>query len=136
MTGLSADTQAGLDANRRGAANLQGLLGLQRQGLEDTISGKYLDPKSNPFFESISDFVRSQVIPAVDSRFGAAGAFGTPLHQIGIAEGISRELAPHLFNAYQQERGIQDRAIANAASIGRENATAIGDILREMSPIS
>ena len=135
VAGLDRNTIAGLNASRQGAGEIAPILAQQRQGLSDTLAGKYTDPASNPFFEGLSDFVRSQVTPAVDSRFGAAGVFGSPLHQIGLAQGISRELAPHLFSAYQQERGIQNDAINNAASIAGQNATARGNILQQIGDV-
>lgn len=135
VAGLDESTLAGLAANRRGANEIAPILAQQRQGLSETIAGKYTDPSSNPFFEGVSDLVRSQVTPVVDSRFGAAGVFGSPLHQIGLAQGISRELAPHLFGAYQQERGIQNNAITNAAGIAGENATTQGGILQRIGSV-
>ncbi|MEM7045655.1 MAG: hypothetical protein AAF543_22820 [Pseudomonadota bacterium] len=135
VAGLDRNTLAGLAANRQGANQIAPILAQQRQGLSDTLSGKYTDPASNPFFEGVADFVRSQVTPAVDSRFAASGAFGSPLHQIGLAEGITQQLAPHLFSAYQQERGFQNDAINNAAGIAGENATTRGSILERIGAV-
>lgn len=135
VAGLDKNTEAGLNANRQGAAAIAPILEQQQRGLSDTLSGKYTDPTSNPFFQGVADLVRSQVTPAVDSRFGAAGAFGSPLHQIGLSQGITRELAPHLFSAYQQERGFQNQAINNADAIAGRSATTRGNILQDIGNV-
>ncbi|KKK78557.1 hypothetical protein LCGC14_2842380 [marine sediment metagenome] len=105
-----------------------------------TIRGDRLDPTTNPFFSGVSDAVLSQVQPQVASQFARAGRTGgSPLAQEALGRGVSRGLAPYLFQEYGRERGLQESAFgrergfqesaaARAPGLAREDYADIGKL--------
>jgi hypothetical protein len=85
----------------------------QAQGvLSDTISGKYLNPSSNPFLaQSVNDAL-GLAGSAFAGQYG--GAAGSQLGNSGYQEGLARTLGNVATNAYSQNYG-QERQNQMAA---------------------
>jgi hypothetical protein len=95
------------------------------QYLQDTVSGRYLDPSSNPYLRDTYDLAsravtenyRDAVLPAIESRFARAGqaysgqyegARGRADQALGRSLG---DLATQVYGgAYENERGRQQQA--------------------------
>lgn len=101
----------------------------QRQ-LGDTISGKYLDPKTNPYLEgSVNDalgLAKSQFL----GLYG--GDAGQNIGNSGFQEQLARTLAnsalPAYQNAYSQERQNQLNAMNLAPQFDYANANALAGV--------
>ena len=77
--------------------------------LKDVVGGQYLNAQ-NPHLQALTDSIRAQVMPSVNSQFSNAGMVGSSLHEGSIASGMTNALAPQLFNQYNQERQNQQQA--------------------------
>ena len=98
------------------------LLGGAQGYTGDVLSGKFLDPSSNPFLSQVSDAVLSEVQPQVAGTFARAGRTGgSPLAAEALGRGVSRGMAPYLFSEYGRERGIMEGAAARAPGLARED---------------
>lgn len=124
---MSDMTAAGLGGmfGQQGASNSMGYL-------NDVIGGKYLDA-GNPHLAALTDSIRSQVMPSINSQFSAAGMNGSTLHQGSLARGMTDALAAPLFQQYNAERGLQQQAagmlptIDQAAQAARVTAGQAGE---------
>jgi hypothetical protein len=79
------------------------------QVAQDTMSGKYLTPESNPYLKQYGQFLSDQVGANVDSRFTSAGRYGSGAHTGELARNIGGTLSGLYGNAYSQERGFQNQ---------------------------
>lgn len=122
-------TVAGRDAATLGYES--DALGYARDGgpsssyLNDVVSGKYLDPASNPYLrgtfdlasKAVTDNYRDAVLPAINSRFALAGQSGSGNFAGAFARsndalgGSLRDLGTQIYGgAYEAERGRQQQA--------------------------
>ena len=96
----------------------------------DTISGKYLDPSTNPYFQKAIADALGQAGSAYASQYG--GNAGTNLSNTGYQEALARGLgatATNAYsNAYQQERQNQLSATQLAPTFDYANAGMLGDV--------
>ena len=119
---FSPETEMALGATANRALSGSPLLGAAQDYTGDVLSGEYLDPETNPFFEGMMDSVVSAVRPGIDSRFAMAGRSGTsPLAAEALGRGVSRGAMPWLASEYGRERGIMEGAAARAPGLARED---------------
>jgi hypothetical protein len=108
-------------------AGLQGQQGATPTALDQylkTIRGDYLDPTTNPWLDKTYRHASDLVGAGVDSRFSAAGRYGSGAHQGVLQEGMNN-LATNIFGQnYQAERGRQDTAIRGAPAFDAGRAGA------------
>ncbi|KKM78963.1 hypothetical protein LCGC14_1354620, partial [marine sediment metagenome] len=123
---FSPETTAAMGAQSNRAMQGNPLLGQAQGYTSDVMGGKYLDPQNNPFLAGVSDAVTSQVRPGVDSMFAGSGRAGSPAHAEALGRGVSRGMAPYLFNEYGRERGMQESAASRAPGLAREDYFDIG----------
>lgn len=104
------------------------------QNNADTLSGKYLDPNSNPYlkdtFNSAADAVTRQyqtaTAPQTDGAFSGAGRYGSGAYQnqvknneLGLGTSLNN-LATSIYGGnYQNERGNQMTAAGQAGGINQ-----------------
>jgi hypothetical protein len=104
-------------------ARAQGTLG-------DTISGKYLDPSSNPYLSQYVNDALGQVGSKFEGMYG--GQAGGNLGNSGYQEQLGRTMAsaalPIYANAYQQERGNQLNATQLAPQLDYANINQLGNV--------
>ena len=85
--------------------------GLAGSYTQDVLGGQFTSPETNPFFANIGDSVLSLVQPQVASSFASAGRTGgSPAANEALGRGVSRGMAPFLFDEYGRERNIQEQA--------------------------
>lgn len=77
--------------------------------LKDVLGGKYLQA-DNPYLAQLTQSIRGQVMPSVNSQFSNAGMVGSTAHQGSLARGMTDALAQPLFAQYNNERGLQSQA--------------------------
>lgn len=76
------------------------------------------DYQQNPYTEQVSESIRSKVLPAVQSSFGAAGRTGdSPLAQAAVAREMTNALAPYQFQDFQQQQQNQLAAMGMAPGL-------------------
>ncbi|MEM5795993.1 MAG: Hint domain-containing protein [Bacillota bacterium] len=99
--------------------------------LNDTISGKYVDPASNPYLRKYYDAAASNIdksygenYDAIDSKFGKSSFWGGSQHQKSMQNMANQEqqaksdLATNIYGgAYNQERTNQMNAINQASNL-------------------
>src|SRR4029077_3092352 len=59
------------------------------QNIQDTISGRYLDPNTNPYLASTYDAAARQIAPRVNSLFEAGGRYGSGAHQGVLGQNLA-----------------------------------------------
>lgn len=107
------------------------------------IRGDYLDPAKNQYLRAsvdaanrplIDNYMQS-VAPGNDARFSLAGRYGSGAHvnaqtqaQDALQRGISENAANMYANAYGQERGYQNAAIAGAPALAEADYGDIGKL--------
>jgi hypothetical protein len=111
---LLGQSGAALSQSQSYAGANQGLVNAGGQQLQDTISGKYLDPNSNPYLSNMYNAAADQVKNQVNSNFEGSGRYGSGAQtgELGYQLG---NLASNMYgNAYQQGR-TQQLTAATAA---------------------
>lgn len=89
-----------------------------------TIRGNYLNPASNPYLDQTYQHAANLMGANVDSRFEAAGRYGSGAHQGVLQEGLGN-LANQIYGMnYQTERGRQAAAVGGAPGFTSNAATA------------
>lgn len=92
-----------------------------------TLGGEYLG--QNPYLDQLQQSVMSTVMPQVDSQFGmASGRFGSPAHAEALGRGVSRGMAPYLFQEYGAERARQQQAAGMAPGMAQADYFDIGQL--------
>ena len=74
----------------------------------DTLAGKNLN--GNPFLQSVIDRTNADITTGVDSRFSAAGRYGSGNHAGILAKSLADNENQLRYQNYATERGYQDAA--------------------------
>jgi hypothetical protein len=111
QNGLNSGTDLFNNLKTQGA---DPLLGMSSDEMASTISGKYLSPDSNPYLAAIGGRVADETGRAVDSRFSAAGRYGSGAFQDLLGHSVGDALAQLYGSNYATERGRQYSAAAGA----------------------
>lgn len=90
------------------------VLGVSEEEMLKTIRGDYLHPDSNPYLAAIAKNVSDITGRAVDSRFSAAGRYGSGAFADTAASAISKSLTDLYGTNYAAERGRQFGATSTA----------------------
>lgn len=107
----SANTAAGYEAARQRALQGSQFDPAANQTYKDTLSGRYLDPATNPYLQSTYDQAARNVGNSVNSQFAASGRYGSGAHAGVLAQGFGN-LATDIYGGnYQQERARQMQAL-------------------------
>lgn len=77
-----------------------------RTGLAPTAEGKFLDPFTNPFFDSTTQGITDMVKQRIDALYSGAGRDPAGAGSYGgmLGDAVSQALAPYFMNAYNTER--------------------------------
>jgi hypothetical protein len=105
------------------------LMAAAGQYAQNAIAGQYLAP-GNPYAGAIGEAIRAQVQPGIDSMFSSAGRYGSGAHAAQVSQGIANQLAPHLFQNYQFERGLQESAAQMAPQFAAQDYQDINALLQ------
>lgn len=77
------------------------------QQLQNTISGQYLDPATNPYLNQTYDAAARQITPRVNSLFEASGRYGSGAHQGVLGQSLA-DLGTSIYGGnYNAERARQ-----------------------------
>jgi len=89
-----------------------------------TINGDYLNPSTNPYLDATYKHAAGLVGADVDSRFEAAGRYGSGAHQGVLQEGLNN-LATSIYGGnYQAERARQNSAVTGTPNFDIGSAAA------------
>jgi hypothetical protein len=135
---LNGYQTAGMDATAQRAIQGNGAMNAGNQYLQDTISGKYLSPDSNPYLAQMGNTVANDVQTRMA---GMARGSGSGMTNSGWQESTARGLGDALGNlygnAYSQERGMQNSAVGMAPTYAANDytdtraLTGVGDAYRQ-----
>lgn len=130
ITEQSPFTGYAQDLTAQKAQDPNSLVGLSQKTLGDTISGKYLDGKTNPYFEQSMNDALGQVRGQFASQY--AGQAGGNLTNAGFQEALTRTLGNVATNAYSsnyaRERQNQLEATQLAPSMDYANIDRLSQI--------
>jgi hypothetical protein len=98
-----------------------GLLNAASGQVGDTISGKYLDPYSNPYFGGALDRTMGDIKTKVNANFQGDN-FGNSAHQEWLGKSLSDAALPTVANQYNAERGNQMQATGMAPGLSTTSA--------------
>lgn len=119
---VQGDIKAALPDLKQGYQNFQNNpLIPQAQGYtSDVMSGKYLDPNTNPHLGALTKAITDPIQASVSAQFGRAGR-GTSASSSGLGgamtQAMTSGLAAPLFNQYNTERAMQQQASQMAPSM-------------------
>lgn len=127
---ISPYTLQSRDLIAQRALDPNSLIGQSQSVLGNTISGKYLDPSSNPFLaKSVSDALGQAGSAFAGQYGGAAGQnLGNSGYQEALARGLGAVATNAYSNAYSQERQNQLNATQLAPSLDYANLNALGAV--------
>ena len=109
----------GMAANR--AIGGDSAINAGRSNIMDTLSGKFMNPDSNPFLKQNTQAAMDQAMGSINSQFNRPGAFGSSAHE-GVASGQLGNIAAQMYGQnYNNERNNQLQAW-NAAQTYGNNA--------------
>lgn len=140
---FSGQTEQALAALEQRGANGSPLVANAQGQLNDTVSGKYLDPTTNPQFQAalaasnqpyIDQFMGT-VLPGVTSAFEGSGRTGSPAHQMAVdraVTGLNRTIADSNTKAgadyFNTERGRQVAATTAAPTLANQDYVDINQL--------
>lgn len=122
---FSPETNAAMEAQTNRALSGSPLMTAAQQQLTDTMSGKYLNPETNPFLMAGADQIRANVLPQIESRFAGSGRLNSGLASRAATEGVSSALADAAMKNYAMERDNQIKGMLFAPSLANAD---YGDI--------
>jgi hypothetical protein len=124
--GFSPESMQAMGLTTSRAINGSPINNANKGMLSDTLSGKYLDPESNPYLKATFDKAAGQVTSKVNSTFGGAGRYGSGINQ----QILGRELGSTANDIYgknfEQERQRQMAASALAPQAANQDYTDLG----------
>jgi len=88
----------------------------------DVLAGKY---SGDPYQSQVFQNIQSQVLPAVNSQFSAAGRYGSGAHADSAARGLTDAFAPYATQMYQQGLDRQQQAASMAPVFAQNDYTDI-----------
>ena len=84
----------------------------------DTLSGKYMNPETNPYLKQNTQAAMDQAMGSINSQFNRPGAFGSSAHE-GVSAGQLGNIASQMYGQnYAQERNNQLNAWGAAQTYG------------------
>lgn len=124
--GFSPESMQAMNLTTQRATNGSPINAANSQMLTDTLSGKYLDPNSNPYLKGTYDQASNSVRGSVDSQFGSGGRYGSGLNQQVLGSNLG-DLANKVYGEnYQQERTRQMGASALAPQAANQDYVDLG----------
>jgi len=114
----------GLQGIQNAVNNPQGLLAMGTQGMQDTLSGKYLDPSTNPALQGMANNILGQVRGSLGSTFSGQN-FGSSAHEQLMNRQSTAALADLYGQNYARERANQVNAIGQAPQYSMAGANAL-----------
>ena len=115
---FSPETEAALAGTTARALGGSPLTNTAQQQQLATIQGGYLDPRSNPAYQSVVDSVTADVLPEAYKSYASGGQFfGSPVETEAVAKGLSRGLAPYTFDQYNRERALQQTSALSSPAL-------------------
>lgn len=93
------------------------LLGQAQGEASKSLSGAYLDPNTNPGFQSMVDTVRAKTLPGIDARFISSGRTGSGLHGRAVGEGLGSAIGNLAYQNYGDERNRMTGAMGAAPGL-------------------
>jgi hypothetical protein len=115
-----AQTQAQQEALTRANAGSPLLSGAQ-QGVQDTMSGKYLNPDSNPYLNYYTDRAFQKALPQFDNTAVAAGRYGSDAWGVGKGTTMADITGNIYGGAYNAERANQMAAYGMAPGLAAQD---------------
>lgn len=100
--------------------------------LSDTISGKYLDPNTNPNLGALTKAVTDPIQSSLSAQFSRAGRGNSGDAAQYISQGMTSGLAAPLFEQYNTERGLQQNAASMAPGMDAAGSQAMDQYLQRL----
>lgn len=132
VTGVFSAAQPQLEKITQGVTSLLPGVSQQYQGWApqteqaqgyygDVLSGKYLDPSTNPGLSSLLDRMRRDVTGDVNSQFSMAGRYGSGAHVDVLSRNLAEGEGAILSDQYNRERAMMDQAASTAPQLQGSN---------------
>lgn len=126
-----------------GINRVKGAVG-QNQGMidtaigqnNDTMSGKYLTPDTNPYLADIARRISGMAGAQSQAMFGSSGRTGSGLAGYHGGKAVTDSLTDLFGSVYQQERGFQENAkqmVPGLVGVNTGNAGTLYDLGREIN---
>jgi hypothetical protein len=129
IAGFSPEQQMGINMGVDRATQGHQAMNIGQGMLENTLSGNYLSPDSNPWFKGTVDQAMAQTQGRLNSQFNRPGAFGSTAHQETMARGLG-DVANQMYSQnYANERQNQMGAAGQALNYGGADWQNIGQLL-------
>ena len=133
---MNQQQQAGLNQVTQRATNGSPEENAARQNYTDTMSGKFLDPSSNPYLQKSVNMAMNDVSGKVNSQFGGSN-YGTTAHQETLTRNLSDAANQAYGQNYTNERNNQLKDASLASQYGNidynnaQQMIGVGDIYRQ-----
>ena len=115
---MNAAQTAGLNMVAQRALGGDQLINAGYGNVMDTLSGKYMDPNTNPYLKQNTQMAMDQAMGTINAQFNRPGAFGGTAHQ-GVAANQLGNIAAQMYGQnYAQERANQLQAWNAAPTFG------------------
>lgn len=112
-------TTAALNATENRAVTGNPLVPQAQGEMSKILSGAYLDPNTNPGFQSMLDTVKANTLPSIDSQFISTGRTGSGLHGRAIGEGLGSAIGNLTYQNYGAERNNMIGAMNAAPTLAQ-----------------
>jgi hypothetical protein len=102
---------------------IQGTPGANQSYLTDVASGKYLDPKNDPYYSKALDTESQRTADQANRAFSNMGRYGSDVHERGITEAVGNVRTNALANQFGRNQALQQQA---AGQISNEQLARTG----------
>ena len=114
----AAETQAALDLASARAIAGNPLLNQSQNLAQQTLSGDFLSPTTNPYSQALFNQMADDVTSKVQSQFSRAGRLGSAANQEVLADSLGR-LANQVYgDQFNRERALQAQTMLTAPQLG------------------
>lgn len=117
---FSQQTEAGLQAQEGRALQGSPLTQAAQGEMQKVLGGEYLN-QDNPAFSAMSERIRNEIRPGLDSQFAGAGRYGGAGHQEMMGRTYADAIAPLAYQNYAAERGNMQQAMQQAPALANQD---------------
>lgn len=115
---MTPNQTSALDMISQRATGGDALMNAGYGNVMDTLSGKYMDPSTNPYLQQNVQTAMNQAMGSINGQFNRPGAFGSTAHE-GVAANQLGNIAAQMYGQnYQNERNNQLQAWNAAPTYG------------------
>jgi hypothetical protein len=127
VAGFSPTQQTAMQMGKDRAIGGSEMVDQSKGYTSDVLSGNYLR-EGNPYMQDVTNMIKGQVLPAVNSQFALSGRHpgGSNQYADTVTKAMTSAMAPYAFQTYGAERQAMEDASHFAPQLAQNDWTDLG----------